>query len=44
MFPVHETLSHCALEVHEVSTVFIQLTERTRNYIHLCYKGNSLKK
>ena len=48
MVLVHDTLSHCALQVYEISTKLnsfnsVQLTERTRNCIYLCYKGNNLK-
>ena len=38
MVLVHDTLSHCALQVHGFSSV--QLTERTRNFISLCYTNN----
>ena len=43
---VHDTLSHCALQVYEVSTDScnsVQLTERTRNCVYLRYKGDNLK-
>ena len=46
MVLVHETLSHCALQVFNFqpnSFNIVQLTERTRNCIYLCYKGNNLK-
>ena len=46
MVLVHDTLSHCALQVYEVqlnSFNSVQLTERTRNFIYLCYKGNNFK-
>ena len=42
----HKTLSHCAKEVHEVSTnrfISVKLTERTQNCIRLYYKENNLK-
>ena len=43
---MHEVLSRCALQVYEVqpnSFNSVQPTERTRNCIYLCYKGNKLK-
>ena len=43
---VHDILSHCALQVCEAqpnSFNSVQLTERTQNFINLCYKGNNLK-
>ena len=48
MVLVHDTLSHCALQVYYImfhlnSFNGCQLTERTRNCIYLCYKGNNLK-
>ena len=46
MVLVHDTLSHCALQVYEVqpnSFNSVQLTERTRNCIYLRYKGYNLK-
>ena len=46
MVLVHDVLSRCALQVYEVqpnSFNSVQLTERTRNCIYLCYKGNNLK-
>ena len=47
MVLVHNTLSHCALykciKFQPNSFNSVQLTERTRNCIYLCYKGNNLK-
>ena len=46
MVLVHDTLSHCALQVYEVqpkSFNSVQLTERTRNCIFLRFKGGNLK-
>ena len=47
MVLVHDTLSHCALECmkfQQNSFNSVQLTERTKNCIKLCYKGIILKK
>ena len=46
MVPVHDTLSHCVVEVYEASTkkdCGVQLTEWAQNCIYLCYKRNNLK-
>ena len=46
MVLVHDTMAYCALQVYKVqpnSFNSVQLTERTRNCIYLCYKGNNLK-
>ena len=48
MVLVHDTLSNCAdlykcMKFQPNSFNSNQLTERTRNRIYLCYKGNNLK-